>query len=496
VTFDEFERPAPAKTDVWTPAVENADEPSLGYLFKPFDPGKIEPGEFRRDFENLPVPENYEYVQMDTRDTGIVTTLEMANKKASEIVAGAFEQGRRLEEKMLAEAKVDCEELKTEARRQAETQAEEILAKASQEAEGLIAQAQAKVAEIEADKAEAEKVKSETLELNERAAGVMASLTAREAALAPREAEIDGLKDETERLRQGILEQAKKEAEVAKARGNELGLAEGRAKGRELGLSEAKNEVLTKAKGFFQIAGRINGLWQELWQRKAPFMVTLAVEAAEAIVNKEIKDGRGLAAGAFAACVEHLQKCHTATFKVRPEDLQEIEEARTALRDQVEGLVNVVFKPDPSLGPGDIIMESDAGRLDATMKARRERVMAVLRQALEDGLVAELPPEPPQASPPEPPQASPPEPPQASLPEAGGPDRSPAGQGLQPEKATDKVAALGSDQRPEEASPASAVSLTAVSQSGQSLTAAAPEAELEGSHEPVQVDGGPSSSAE
>ncbi|MDR1309740.1 MAG: hypothetical protein LBL95_07585 [Deltaproteobacteria bacterium] len=140
-------------------------------------------------------------------------------------------------------------------------------------------------------------------------------------------------------------------------------------------------------------------LWRELWRQKAPFMVTLAIEGAEAIVNKEIENGRGLAAGAFSACLEYLRKCHTATFRVRPEDLAEIEEARSAMRDKVDGLVNISFRPDPALGPGDIIMESDAGLLDATLKNRRERVMAVLREALENGLVAELPPEYPQASP-------------------------------------------------------------------------------------------------
>ncbi|MDR2300648.1 MAG: hypothetical protein LBF38_01190 [Deltaproteobacteria bacterium] len=400
-SFDEFERPAPKPSDAWTPSPglgpdknpDNPDEPSLGYLFTPFDPGKVEEAKFQEDFKDLPPPENYEYVQMDTRDTGIVKTLAMANQKAAEIVASAFEQGRRMEEKVLETAKADAKDIEDKATDKAQALIAEAQKKAQSEAGEILAQAQDKVTQIEAQKTEIDAALAQAEEVKKQAEAALARVLEREAALAPREAEIDQIKAQIESEKQGILDQAKIDAQAAKAQASAQGLAEGLAKGQEQGATEAKKEILTKAQGFFQMMGRINGLWQELWVRNAPFMVSLAVEAAEAIVNKEIKNGQGLAAGAFSACVDFLKKCNVATFRVRPEDLQQIEEARNALRDKVDGLVNVTFKPDSSLGPGDIIMDSDAGRLDATVKTRRDRVMTVLRQALEDGLVAELPPD-------------------------------------------------------------------------------------------------------
>jgi flagellar biosynthesis/type III secretory pathway protein FliH len=404
--FEEFERPAQPKGDTWVPGAGlpglvrsdgvEAAEPSLGYLFKPFDPGKTDDRVFEEQFKDLPKPENYEYVQMDTRDTGIVATLEMANKKAAEIVASAFEQGRRLEENMLKVARADAEIIEKEAQEKAEAAAAEILDQAAKDAEAVLYEAKAKVVESEAIKAETEKLKAEAAELKAQADSILTGVVAREESLAPREAEIENIKAEIEKQRQEILAQATKEAQEAKEKATVQGLAEGRNEGRAQGQKEAKNEILSKSVGFFKIMDRINGLWDELWRQKAPFMVTLAVDAAEAIVNKEIKEGQGLATGAFAACIDYLKKCHSAVFRVNPDDLAEIEAARASLRNKVDGKVNIVFKPDPSLGPGDIIMESDAGLLDATLKNRRERVMAVLRQALEDGLVAELPPDDPQ----------------------------------------------------------------------------------------------------
>jgi hypothetical protein len=70
-----------------------------------------------------------------------------------------------------------------------------------------------------------------------------------------------------------------------------------------------------------------------------------------------------------------------------------MESARKVFKDRLDGLVNIEFKPDSSLGPGDLIMESDAGRLDATIKNRRDRVMGVLRESLANGVEADLPPE-------------------------------------------------------------------------------------------------------
>jgi flagellar biosynthesis/type III secretory pathway protein FliH/vacuolar-type H+-ATPase subunit H len=397
-TFEEFERPNQGQK-TWVPREQLAVEPSLDYLFSPFDPGKVEERKFKEDFADLPKPENYKYVQMDTRDTGIVSTLAMANKKASEIVASAFEQGRRMEESMAKLAQGESEEVINKAKEEAEGIRQEIKSKAQEEATAIVNVAKGQEAEIESTKAETEKIKLEMEELKRQTEAALAGVLAREAALAPREEEINKLKQEIENQRKEILDKASKEAQEAKATALQQGMAEGRAKGREQGITEGKTEVFNKASGFFKILDRMNGLWQELWQQNAPFMVSLAVDAAEAILSKEIKNGKGLAAGAFAACVDYLQKCHTATFRVRPEDLSEIEEARNELRGKVEGLLNISFKADPSLGPGDIVMESDAGLLDATLKNRRERVMTVLRQALEDGLVAELPPENPLTAP-------------------------------------------------------------------------------------------------
>jgi flagellar biosynthesis/type III secretory pathway protein FliH len=384
--------PEPFKTD------DLGAGPSLGYLFDPFDPKAPARPEPYREMDR---PENrdFDYQDLDLRDQNIINTLDRAQRKARDIVAEAFGQGRRLEAQMLEAARLDADDLAAGIRSRAEAEAEGIAEAARREAAGIVAAAAAKAAEIddgrtalEAGRADLDAALAEAEARGQALDARSAELDAREAALAARDQETAAIKASMEAKRAELERDFQKESAQALAKALEAGRAEGLGKGVAEGRSSARAEVLAKAGGFFKIIDRIGSVWRELWRLEAPFMATLAVEAAEAIVNKEIEDGRGLAAGALEACVEHLHKCHRVVFRVRPEDLAEVEAARAEVRGRLDGLVNIEFKADDSLGPGDLVMESDAGRLDATIKARRARIMGVLREALAQGLTIEAPP--------------------------------------------------------------------------------------------------------
>jgi flagellar biosynthesis/type III secretory pathway protein FliH len=385
---------------------EEHEGPSLDYLFRPFDPGADSSKEAKFEEMERPSQRVFDYKDLDLRDENIINTLDRANKKAKEIVFGAFEQGRRMEAKVLAAAKLEAEELAGELKAKAEKEAAEILEKAAAEKEAIVQAAAAESLAREEAKQKFEADMAAALQKASELDARSAALDERDKGLDARQAKMDQAEAELA-VRKGELEKKfKEESAAALAQSLAKGQAEGLQKGLVEGRAKGRSEVLSKAEGFFKAIEKVGGIYRELWKDKAPMMTRLAVEAAEAIVNKEIEGGQGLAAGALRACVDYLQKCHEVVFKVRPQELAEVESARAELRDRLDGLVNIEFKPDDSLGPGDLVMESDAGRLDATMKARRERVMAVLRDALDQGLVAELPPEPSEASPAAPPSPS------------------------------------------------------------------------------------------
>ncbi|MDR1657540.1 MAG: hypothetical protein LBT47_08305 [Deltaproteobacteria bacterium] len=408
LALEDFGSPAKARSTAANAAYnkQGSDQevdlggPSLGYLFRPFDYGLsgAEKTEGANDkFENFevtdpPTKQEYTYKDLDLRDENIINTLDRANKKAKEIVFDGFEQARRLSDQMLVVARIDADELEAELKVKAEEEAAAIKTKAQSQAEAIVNEANDVLSQAKERAANSDSERQILAADRLAAENKLAELEKRGLTQQAFQAELEKRSQDLANQKSGLEAKFKEESAAALAEALENGRQEGHRQGLAQGIEQGRSEVLDKATGFFKIITRIEGLWRELWQQQAPFMVTLAVEAAEAIVNKEVENGKGLAAGAFGACVDYLQKTHRAVFRVRPEDLAEIEKARVSFRDRLDGLVNIEFVADEALGPGDLVMESDAGRLDATIKNRRARIMGVLKQALAKGLTAELPP--------------------------------------------------------------------------------------------------------
>ncbi|MDR2612757.1 MAG: hypothetical protein LBG06_08020 [Deltaproteobacteria bacterium] len=362
-----------------------AETPSLGYLFTPFDPGRPESRPYESMLPDVQVQE-FPFEDLDARDSAIIHTLERAEKKARQIVDEADGQARAIMEDVRAKAGGLDADLKARAR----ADAEEILAEASAKANVILADAAAREAELAESRAALESLKEQTRAVSEELA------TGREENR-KREEELQALKADFERERADWVAARDSDLGELRRRAEEEGRALGQAKGEDEGRKKAYEESDARLRPLPAILERIGSLYQDLWRENSPQMVELAVEAAEAVLNVRLEDGRGLAAGAFEAAVGYLQHAHEATFKVRPEDLGELEGALRRLRGNLPGLLNISFLPDPSLGPGDVLMESDAGRLDATVATRRENVISALRGAIRNGVPGELPGPPPLA---------------------------------------------------------------------------------------------------
>jgi flagellar assembly protein FliH len=359
-----------------------SEAPSLNYLFSPFDPGKIEEAVFA-PLEGEAPPREFPFEDLDLRDSAIVNTLDRAEKKALQIVGEARDE----RERVLGLVEGEAEDLKKRLALEAESQAEKIVSDAKSEAARIVAEAEREAGDLAALRRQTEDLKAE-------AAAVLEDVNSGREKNREREEEL--IKSEAQFKERTEIWEREKEREAGELRkkSSEDGYREGLNKGREEGRKKGEAEIRARLDGLLVVLDKLQNLYDDLWRQNAPQMVDLAIEAAEAIVNKEVENAKGLAAGAFAQAVLYLKNAHKAEFRVRPEDVAELEAARAALRGRVDGLSNVTFVPDPALGPGDVIMESDIGRLDATLKTRRDKVMETLRQAFREGVLGTMPPPP------------------------------------------------------------------------------------------------------
>jgi flagellar biosynthesis/type III secretory pathway protein FliH len=216
-----------------------------------------------------------------------------------------------------------------------------------------------------------------TLEQAEKAGRVIV-----EKAEAEAEAMTAGAREEAERMRQeaeAILREAEEIRSQAREEGYGDGQAKGLAQGREDGFTKFEQDVAPLFKAF----ENIDRLYEDLWTSNEAPMIKLATTIANRVVLKEISMSPETVGAAFKAVIDMLQEQHEVVFSVNPEDLAYLEALRGELRDRLSGLTRIEFKADENLTRGDLIMETEAGRVDATVKRRMEAVIGAVDETLE-----------------------------------------------------------------------------------------------------------------
>jgi flagellar assembly protein FliH len=189
-------------------------------------------------------------------------------------------------------------------------------------------------------------------------------------------------REESEQMRreaEDVLKNAEEIRAKARKEGYDEGHAEGSAKGREDGLKQFEQDVAPVFTSF----ENIDQLYENLWAGNEAPMVKLATIIAGRVVFKEVSMNPEIITDAFKAVIDILQEQHEVVFRVNPDDLSYLEEVRGELRERMAGLTKIEFQADENLSRGDLIMETESGRVDATIKRRLEAVIGTVDETLE-----------------------------------------------------------------------------------------------------------------
>ncbi len=163
--------------------------------------------------------------------------------------------------------------------------------------------------------------------------------------------------------------------EAAQRDGYEAGYARGHEEGYAEGISKASEHTQLLA-GLVQ---RLSDAADALMTREATAredvedaVVATAFRIAEVIVGREIADpdtrGRDAVARALALAPDH----GLVTARLHPADYTVIDPEQLSLGRAIE------LVPDPSVSPGDCVLEVGACRVDARIDAALQRVREVL----------------------------------------------------------------------------------------------------------------------
>ena len=196
-----------------------------------------------------------------------------------------------------------------------------------------------------------------------RAADYLALVDARALCEAARQ-EAAGILAEARRQADAIVAEADQHREGEKARG----YAEGRAEAE----AEAADRRITLAVG---TADYIESLEESV--------VELVISGVRKILGSF--DDRALAVRVVSGALAVMRNQKQVTLRVSPDNAESLREQLDTLLSSHPGIGMIEVVADPRLKPGDCVLESDLGIVDAGLHTQLDRLEAALSKHLGDG---------------------------------------------------------------------------------------------------------------
>lgn len=165
--------------------------------------------------------------------------------------------------------------------------------------------------------------------------------------------------------------------EEAYAEARKEGFLRGRMEGYDLaqreGLEEARQRAGQALAALDVFRTEVEERMAELCAQLGSEVTNLALEIAEAILEREITTATDPGAEAIARCLDLAPDLGDVVAHLNPDDVELLDEV-TGLRDR-----NLHVVPDPRLDRGDAVVRVDDSLIDGRVAAALERVAEVLR---------------------------------------------------------------------------------------------------------------------
>jgi flagellar biosynthesis/type III secretory pathway protein FliH len=166
---------------------------------------------------------------------------------------------------------------------------------------------------------------------------------------------------------EGVLAQAHTDAAQLREAAHEEGLAQGKAEG----VAQLNEATL-----------RASVRLQEIEKQLAPQLTTLAVGIARRILGRELEfHPEAVVEVVKQALGEKARQRREITLRVHPDDAHVLRENKPAIVEMLSRCKEIAIHEDPSVQPHGVIVETEAGTIDAqldTQLAAFERVLGAI----------------------------------------------------------------------------------------------------------------------
>jgi len=195
--------------------------------------------------------------------------------------------------------------------------------------------------------------------------------------------EIEDVKIECENLKKNAQIEIKENSEEKYSKAYDDGFEKGVNDGEQEGLKSSREQYTTVLQEAERIANSVIEKKQEILVNSDKEILKIVFLIAKKVVNSELLINKEIVLNNIQAALARLTDKANVTVHINKKDLNIIELKKEEFFNTIRGLKNFNIIEENYLKPGDCIIETDYGFIDAVIDSQFEELE---RQILEEGL--------------------------------------------------------------------------------------------------------------
>lgn len=181
-----------------------------------------------------------------------------------------------------------------------------------------------------------------------------------------------------EMINDQVLLKLKEVQEKAYKEAYDLGFQEGS----ERGFQQQKDDMAAKLKTLDALIASIESLKKDLLVENEGQFVEFAFEIAKRLALRDLSQNREAVAQVIGPLIQDMQNEQQVTIHAFSEDVPALEEMQKRTDIPLEILKKVKLVADPSIQPGDCVIDLQYGQVNITAADRVERVWQALEKQI------------------------------------------------------------------------------------------------------------------
>ncbi|MBN2644263.1 MAG: hypothetical protein JXR59_02170 [Desulfuromonadaceae bacterium] len=148
--------------------------------------------------------------------------------------------------------------------------------------------------------------------------------------------------------------------------------------GRLAGRAEMEQQFDTTLAAFGSLSRELSALREKILQRNTGDMVQLVMAVAARVIRREVEEHEEIILQTIKRAIQAAVRAEEFHLHLHPDDLAVVQDQKPLLIAAVNGLKNIEFVADVSLGRGGCLVESPTGRVDATIETQLDEIFQAI----------------------------------------------------------------------------------------------------------------------